>query len=428
MVDHIMARMLTTRTIATAIVLSSIAGSSEASSSSFSCVGSRSGFAVVHANRRRRLHHGATLFHPPHEYAGGSSPAHRLDLYRKFHDYAWDALTVTLAVDDENHDDVPERLRSNTSPVKNAPNGTSVVASVRSMSRFPFLGGTAAVVPISSSSSSSPGTTSTVDDDGTGADGRRGQALRLSRTAFLETQTPTGEALITNMTIHVLNFVSFPNPRIRRRCTRDDDDTNDGGYLGLPIFGADIVSLPGNKHLVALDFQPVLPLHDIDGEEGGGKKSPLFPEGYSNFDDKLHVLHSKYQGEPDDIEPPLLPWGGDIPQKATRFFSPHALWTRLGDVDAMDTVRTVVWDAFREYTDLYMELMKAVQEDVNSGILEVVATPAESGIDINNPVWRGQMDYLEYRRTNDPARPMLQRLYGSEWSESVISEVLFPDL
>jgi hypothetical protein len=378
---------------------------------------------------------------------------HRLDLYRKFHDYAWDMLTAT-SYGDENDVDaapssrhwgttsaldyegdghrVPERLRSNASPVKNAPNGTNVVAYVRSLSRFPFLGGGGtAVVPSSST------TTSTVDDDGTrdeGGGGRddecqRGQALRLSRTAFLETQNPSGEALITNMTIHVLNFVSFPDPRIRRRRALDDDEPNDGGYLGLPIFGADIVSLPGNKHLVALDFQPVLPLDDIDDEGGGGgTKSPLFPERYSNFDDKLRALHSKYQGEPDDIEPPLLPWGGDIPQKAKRFFSPHALWTRLGDADAMDTVRTVVWDAFREYTDLYLELMRAVQDDVDSGMLVVDSTPTERGIDVDNPVWRGQMDYLEYRRTNDPARPMLQRLYGNEWSESVISEVLFPDL
>jgi phycoerythrobilin:ferredoxin oxidoreductase len=92
----------------------------------------------------------------------------------------------------------------------------------------------------------------------------------------------------------------------------------------------------------------------------------------------------------------------------------------------MDTVNTVVWEAFREYTDLYMELMSAVQCDVDSGILEFTH-PSTMTIN-NNPVWMGQLDYLEYRRTNDPARPMLQRLYGNEWSESVIGDVLFPDL
>jgi len=37
----------------------------------------------------------------------------------------------------------------------------------------------------------------------------------------------------------------------------------------------------------------------------------------------------------------------------------------------------------------------------------------------------GHRDYLNYRRENDPARPMLTRLYGNEWTERVISEVLF---
>ena len=85
-----------------------------------------------------------------------------------------------------------------------------------------------------------------------------------------------------------------------------------------------------------------------------------------------------------------------------------------------------MWEAFREYTSLYLELMSSVQDDVDSGFLEIVDTYPSSTID--NPVWRGQVDYLDYRRTNDPARPMLQRLYGNEWAESVICNVLFPDL
>ncbi|KAL3827106.1 hypothetical protein ACHAXA_002341 [Cyclostephanos tholiformis] len=485
----------TTTTMTSAIALSSIAGSSGSAATS-SSAGSRIGFVAVASTRRR---HPPPPLSPPPVYARDDdrsmlllprlgppligriryrywgtayrSSSIRVDLYRKFHDYAWDALTsssssssTSSSVDEDEHDvivdsstssrwggtaaaaaldddddDVPERLRSNSSPVKNAPPGTSVVASVRSLSRFPFLGGGCAVaVPSSSSSAAAAAaTTATEEDDGTTGgmdgggedDGCRRQALRLSRMAFLETRAPTGEALITNMTIHVLNFVSFPDPRIRRM-TRDDDGRNDDGggyYLGLPIFGADIVSLPGNKHLVALDFQPVLPLED-DDDDGEGRKSPLFPERYSRFEDKLRALHSKYQGTPDDPTPPLLPWGGDIPQKARRFFSPHALWTRLDDADAMDIVNTVVWEAFKDYTDLYLELMSAVQDDLDSGMLEVAPTPTDRGVDIDNPVWRGQMDYLEYRRTNDPARPMLRRLYGNEWSESVIGEVLFPDL
>jgi len=305
------------------------------------------------------------------------------NLYRKFYDYGWDKLLVDRGISDI--DTVPEELQTNTSPARGAPDGTNVVVNVHSISQFPFL---------------------EISDD------NNNQVLRLARSAFLETQSSTNEALINPMTIHVLNFVLFPSPHIR--------DSSSGHYLGLPIFGADIVSLPGNKHLVALDFQPVLPINDDDSN--GNIVTSLIPQQYSKFEDKLQKIHAKYQKSTSDSVEPLLAWGGDIPEKAERFFSPYALWTRLVDDDAIDTVNKVVWEAFQEYTDLYLDLMTAVQNDMNTGKLEVVV-PQEGE---DNPVLDGQLEYLEYRRTNDPARPMLQRLYGNEWSESVIGDVLFP--
>jgi len=318
----------------------------------------------------------------------------RTQLYRKFHDYGWKQLTSDD--DTEELDTVPEQLRSNSSPVKGKGTpGTNVVADIRSVSKFPRLS--------------------------TNEAGHRDEpVLRLARSALLETQLPSGEAAMTPSAIHVLNFVLFPSPHIRDQ-NQSNDDASDG-YLGLPIFGADIVSLPGNKHLVALDFQPVLPLDD--GVVGANEKEPpsLFPRRYSHLEEKLAAIHAKYQNKDSDPASPL-PWGGDIPPQARRFFSPYALWTRLGDKQAAETVNTVVWRAFRDYADLYVELMHAVQADVHDGKLQVVARN-----DGDNAVSRGQIEYLEYRRANDPARPMLQRLYGHEWAESVIETVLFPDL
>ena len=308
------------------------------------------------------------------------------NLYRKFHDYGWDKLLVDRGISDI--DTVPEELQTNASPAKGAPDGTNVVVDVHSISQFPFL-----QKDVKSDSS---------------------QVLRLARSAFLETQSSSNEALINPMTIHILNFVLFPTPYIR--------DSSSGQYLGLPIFGADIVSLPGNKHLVALDFQPVLPINDDDSN--GKKEASLIPQQYSQFEDKLQKIHAKYQKSNSDLVEPLLAWGGNIPEQAERFFSPYALWTRLVDDNAIDTVNKVVWEAFQEYTNLYLDLMTAVQNDLNVGRLEVVV-PQEGE---DNPVLDGQHEYLEYRRTNDPARPMLQRLYGNEWSESVIGDVLFPDI
>lgn len=311
-------------------------------------------------------------------------------LYRKFHDYGWNKLVP----ENSDLDTVPESLRSNLSPVKGAPQGTNVVANIRSIAQFPLLG--------KNTNSNAP------------------KVLRFARSAFLETQSPGNEALITPMTIHVLNFVVFPNPNVREVKKKNGG----GGFLSLPILGADVVSLPGNKHLVALDFQPVLPLN-LGPAISGHNTANLFPTQYAHVEEKLHAIHAKYQNLEGDVTP-LLPWGGDIPPQAQRFFSPYALWTRLGDNDAIKTVETVVWDAFKEYVDLYFDLMIAVQEDIDSGLLDIASNDIKEGPD--NRTWDGQNEYLEYRRLNDPARPMLQRLYGNDWAERVIGDVLFPEI
>lgn len=378
------------------LVETSVAFSAHDSNNNFGIVDNPSHHALKFTIQPHSLHHQGRLSNTINRSMTQTK------LYRKFHDYGWDKLMPDGDVAEI--DTVPEELRYNTSPAKGAPPGTNVVANIRSISQFPFLN---------------------AENKGTDDSDRNQVVLRLARSAFLETQSSTEEALITNMTIQVLNFVLFPSPHIRN--TNMNDDNENMGYLSLPIFGADIVSLPGNKHLVALDFQPVLPLKSDDDEE---LVSSLIPQQYSQLEDRLQQIHAKYQKSNSDSIPPLLPWGGDIPQKAERFFSPYALWTRLGDDNAMDTVNTVVWEAFKEYTDLYLELMNAVQSDINDGKVEVVSSPQqeEDMMNKDNPVWDGQLEYLEYRRTNDPARPMLQRLYGNEWAESVIGDVLFPDL
>ncbi|KAL7451346.1 hypothetical protein ACHAWC_003176, partial [Mediolabrus comicus] len=256
------------------------------------------------------------------------------NLYNNFHNYAWEKMHY----DDDKSllSTVPDRLKTNSSPVKGSPDGTSVVASIRSISE------------LQRSSEDAP------------AAQAQAQAIRLARSAFLETQTSSSEALISPMTIHVLNLVLFPATHIR------DPSTN--AYIGLPIFGADIVTLPGNKHLVALDFQPVLPLNEKDGSTS---RNSLFPERYSHFETKLKLIHTRYQNN-DTPSEALLPWGGDIPPQAIRWFSPYALWTRLGDEKAIEIVSTTVWDAYREYVDLYFELIDAVQSDLDNGNLNII--------------------------------------------------------
>eukprot|EP00611_Tribonema_gayanum_P024616 TRINITY_DN5477_c0_g1_i2.p1 TRINITY_DN5477_c0_g1~~TRINITY_DN5477_c0_g1_i2.p1 ORF type:complete len:408 (-),score=47.07 TRINITY_DN5477_c0_g1_i2:52-1275(-) len=132
--------------------------------------------------------------------------------------------------------------------------------------------------------------------------------FRHIRAALVETSGPT----------QVLNFVIFPDPS-----------------LDLPIFGADLVSLPG-AHLICIDLQPPAdpaqypqPLRHVEG---------------------LAALAAHAQTR--------LPWGGDLPPAAQRFFSPHCIWSKVGDVEV---VETAALDAMLAYLDHYLAMAAAAE-------------------------------------------------------------------
>lgn len=170
-----------------------------------------------------------------------------------------------------------------------------------------------------------------------------------------------GEAL------QVLNFVIFP---------RLDYD--------LPFFGADLVTLPGG-HLIALDMQPLF----RDDKDYQAKYTQPIWETF-----QTHQQH--------------LPWGGDFPEEAQPFFSPAFLWTRP---EATETVETRVFDAYKDYLHAYVEFVKQADP----------VTDRDRLVDIR----AAQLRYLHYRAEKDPARGMLGRFYGSEWTEEYIHGFLF---
>ena len=94
-------------------------------------------------------------------------------------------------------------------------------------------------------------------------------------------------------------------------------------------------------------------------------------------------------------------------------------WTRLQGEDGLGIVQTRVFEAFKVYFDLYMEMMIFVDQEQQHD--------DDDSDEITNKhmILNGTNDYLTYRRENDPARPMLTRLYGPEYTEQLISQVLF---
>jgi phycoerythrobilin:ferredoxin oxidoreductase len=189
----------------------------------------------------------------------------------------------------------------------------------------------------------------------------------------------------------VLNFVIFPDLQ-----------------YDLPIFGADLVTLPGG-HLVVLDFQPVF----------------TTPEYYSRYCSELRAIYEKYS--------PRVPAGGAIPEAAQRFFSPFCLFCRYatefqlsqrtsdGPVTSRDRpgclgrptdkqVETDVFEAFEECLQAYLSLVRSARK--------VPEAEREGVKDFH-------LKYSQYRAKNDPARGMLRRMYGEEWTEAYIHTFLF---
>jgi len=106
-----------------------------------------------------------------------------------------------------------------------------------------------------------------------------------------------------------------------------------------------------------------------------------------------------------------LPVAEKMSDDVARFFSPGLIWSRLPKGQDSDyLIENHLYKAFQEYLKLYLKTLFE-SEEVDQALQEEL---------IN-----GQNDYLNYRRDKDPARPMLSSLFGKEFTESLINNVLF---
>ena len=238
--------------------------------------------------------------------------------------------------------------------------------------------------------------------------------LRQLRAALIEPQLASdenqcNESLTINAELplfpKVLNLVAFPDPSLR-----------------IPVFGADLVTLP-NGHLVAIDLHPMLPPDDHHSE--------VILRGVKN-------VYDQYQVRPDaslsqsprslssfcdssGILP--LPWGGDLPDEALPFFSPCAVWTRLPLNDAGQATlegpicgQGVLDDGILfEYLNIFLDIAADAWALRQKG----------KEISAKRTYADAQKAYSQYRAEKDPARAMLIRMHGEEWTEQLIKEVLF---
>ncbi len=168
----------------------------------------------------------------------------------------------------------------------------------------------------------------------------------------------------------VLNFLIIPNT-----------------IYNIPFFGVDFVSLP-NSHLLVLDFQPSLNLEN--------QFSPELTEKLIALKNLCHLS---------------LPIAERMSDDVARFFSPGLIWSKLPKEERSDyLIANQLYNSFTQYLNFYLQILFE-SNPVNSKLQKELII--------------GQNNYLKYRRDRDPARPMLSSLFGKEFTESLIQEVLF---
>ena len=306
-----------------------------------------------------------------------STPMGPVGLYKQYAEYAVGQLLGTGWLEEDTS--IPDGLSANRAPAR----GTKTESIVRITTRV--------LVP------KPPEPT---DEGNNNNNNNSNSLIRYARIALLETvplESPDGDEteIVASDGIQVLNFVVLP-----------------GADTTLPVLGIDLVSLPGSKHLLLLDAQPMVQPNPHEGHWEGWYNRHVRDDDDNNN-----------SGDNDESGPQLkYAWGGDFPEAVQKYVSRYALWTRLQNLPeraeddssvktspAVGAIRGELFDAFREHLDAYLELVGNFANDVESVKGE------------NN-----QPSYLDYRRNNDPAKPMLNSLYGAEWTQSLLDDVLFP--
>jgi len=175
---------------------------------------------------------------------------------------------------------------------------------------------------------------------------------------------------INSPSYSVLNFLIIPNSK-----------------YNIPFFGIDFVSLP-KYHLIVLDFQPSLQISKQF-------ESELLIELLTIKDD----FHQR------------VPKAAEMPEQVREFFSPAVIWSKLPKEEKSERlINNHLYPTFKKYFDLYLNILFNAKE-VDLGIQKELIS--------------GQNHYLEYRRSKDPARPMLKVLFGETFTESLINNLLF---
>jgi 15,16-dihydrobiliverdin:ferredoxin oxidoreductase len=158
-----------------------------------------------------------------------------------------------------------------------------------------------------------------------------------------------------------------------------------GYHDDLPLLGVDFLSFGQVKNLIVMDFQPLF-------QDEAYLEKYIYP---------LKALHDQYPDLSQDLEMKFY--------DANQYFSRYLLFAKT---DA-ETVKTRVFEAFKDYLNLYWRLLEQ-------------AEPLTKLEDIQRIV-KAQKDYDQYSADRDLASGLFSSYFEHEWSERFLYEFLFED-
>ena len=169
--------------------------------------------------------------------------------------------------------------------------------------------------------------------------------------------------------------------------------------IGLPILGIDIVYLP-KSHVVAIDLQPLSANESYFTHPAYLSHTALF----QHWQTRLATDSSSSSSS----SPPALP------SEVKRYFSPYAVWLRKATSSPFEDIHEY-GDCLKAYLGVYCQSME-----------RIAAGEAANGLRSSEDRADFEREYLEYRIENDPAKNILNRVFGEEWTSAVIRDFLFP--
>eukprot|EP00928_Gymnodinium_smaydae_P037732 TRINITY_DN26152_c0_g1_i1.p1 TRINITY_DN26152_c0_g1~~TRINITY_DN26152_c0_g1_i1.p1 ORF type:complete len:354 (+),score=31.83 TRINITY_DN26152_c0_g1_i1:60-1121(+) len=159
----------------------------------------------------------------------------------------------------------------------------------------------------------------------------------------------------------------------------------------LPVLGIDILSFNGGKRMLfGLDW------------------SPMFLNKRYVDDHIAPYLHDIRHGEHADLaSSPSTKFYGEEPE----FFSPHMFFARP-DGESAVKAGSALWDVFQAYCVQYTKMLRSASVDP-SPTNHIKAAERHAA-------------YEKWHSERDPAIFVFRRLFGADWTDAYVRDVLFP--